>query len=240
MNFGNRQSPIGSLLIPPNATSASPSWNSNLDSFSRTPSRSSQPLSRSPRATHTVSSSFRSGTRSAHTNSHTHGQTNEQPTSGSLIDGRVRLNVGGQLFVTYRSTLQRVPGSKLSTLDELDPSYDLMSGEYFFDRNATIFSSILDLYRTDELHFSHCLCGPAIKKELVFWGINEETIGNCCWRSYKTAEDEDNTAKMIEKALTEEPPTPKEDFRFGSLQQQLWSFVDKPLSSVPATVFIFS
>lgn len=86
---------------------------------------------------------------------------------------RVTINVGGQRFVTYKSTLQNIPKTKLSRLNEQDPSFDPVNNEYFFDRNPRFFESILDFYRTGTLHFMHCLCGPAIKQELDFWHLDE-------------------------------------------------------------------
>lgn len=100
------------------------------------------------------------------------------------------LNVGGKRFITAMSTLKSVEQTKLSTLSQSDPSFDSVRNEYFFDRNPKFFESILDYFRTGELHFSHCLCGPSIKKELSFWQIPETCISRCCWRAYKAYEDE--------------------------------------------------
>ena len=237
MNFTS-PSGSGSYLIPQNDLSSTLNKSSSSDSFSHQPTRNSYPLSRSPRTTgHFTTHHLAS---KCTTQLQPNSQSTARSASGVPFNERVRLNVGGQHFMTYRSTLERVPGSRLAKLDELDPFYDLTTGEYFFDRNASLFSSILDLYRTGELHFSHCVCGPAIKKELQFWCISEETIADCCWRSYKTAEDEENTAQMIEKALTEEAPTPREGFKFGEWQHRVWCFVDRPLSSIPATVSLNS
>ena len=96
-------------------------------------------------------------------------------------DGLVRLDVGGKLFVTRRSTLERVPGTRLSTLSELDCNYNKETQEWFYDRNPELFNCILDFYRCDELHFPHNFCGPSIKKELLYWKIHEGDISPCCW-----------------------------------------------------------
>ena len=86
---------------------------------------------------------------------------------------KVTVNVGGQRFTTLKSTLRNVSHTRLSSLSEQDMFFDRKNNEYFFDRNPRCFESILDFYRTGNLHFMHCLCGPSIKQELDFWQINE-------------------------------------------------------------------
>ena len=86
---------------------------------------------------------------------------------------KVIINVGGQRFTTLKSTLQNVSNTRLSRLSEQDMFFDRTNNEYFFDRNPRCFESILDFYRTGNLHFMHGLCGPSIKQELDFWQINE-------------------------------------------------------------------
>ena len=44
------------------------------------------------------------------------------------MEERIVLNVGGQHFVTLKSTLKNVPNTRLSQLDETDPSYDASLG----------------------------------------------------------------------------------------------------------------
>ena len=89
---------------------------------------------------------------------------------------KVVINVGGQRFTTLKSTLQNVSNTRLSRLSEQDMFFDRTNNEYFFDRNPRCFESILDFYRTGNLHFMHGLCGPSIKQELDFWQINEVSL----------------------------------------------------------------
>ncbi|ELU01593.1 hypothetical protein CAPTEDRAFT_60324, partial [Capitella teleta] len=103
------------------------------------------------------------------------------------------LNVGGIRYMTYDSTLQCLPDTRLAKLTKKDPSYDPVHDEYFFDRNAAIFEHILDFYRVGNLHFPSCLCGPSIQSELKFWGLDENNISPCCWKSFSSYEDEKRT-----------------------------------------------
>ena len=96
-------------------------------------------------------------------------------------DELMRLDVGGSLFVTSRATLERVPNTRLSDLSELDTNYNKDTRSWWFDRNPELFNCILDFFRCEELHFPHNFCGPAIKKELLYWRIHECDIAPCCW-----------------------------------------------------------
>ena len=81
-------------------------------------------------------------------------------------DRRMRLNVGGHLFETWVSTLERIPGTRLAllaTLKESDESWDVERKEFFFDRHPGAFMSILHYYRTEELHVDQNICGNIIK-----------------------------------------------------------------------------
>ena len=63
---------------------------------------------------------------------------------------RLTLNIGGTRFETRAHHFANIPGSRLhglSILKKSDISYDSKKDEYFFDRNAALFASILDLYR---------------------------------------------------------------------------------------------
>mmetsp|Transcript_10527 Transcript_10527/g.23171 ORF Transcript_10527/g.23171 Transcript_10527/m.23171 type:complete len:952 (+) Transcript_10527:63-2918(+) len=57
---------------------------------------------------------------------------------------RVELNVGGQRFTTSRATLERYPGTPLSSLLDEGPDED---GAYFLDRDGRLFVYILNFLR---------------------------------------------------------------------------------------------
>ncbi|NWR79883.1 KCNRG protein, partial [Centropus unirufus] len=61
----------------------------------------------------------------------------------------VVLNVGGVRFVTRAPTLQQFPESRLARmLNNDDREFKLVNGEFFVDRDGTLFSYILDFLRT--------------------------------------------------------------------------------------------
>ena len=66
-----------------------------------------------------------------------------------VMDGenRIILNVGGFRFETYRTTLKKIPATRLSRLTEALANYDPVLNEYFFDRHPGVFAQILNYYR---------------------------------------------------------------------------------------------
>ena len=114
---------------------------------------------------------------------------------------RVVLNVGGERYMTYWSTLRTLPHTRLAKLSPDDPSYDADQGEYFFDRNPHLFPYILDAYREGELHFPQCVCGPAVRQELAWWGLGEEILAPCCLQAVAEWEQTERTLDEISIAF---------------------------------------
>ncbi|ELT96947.1 hypothetical protein CAPTEDRAFT_72490, partial [Capitella teleta] len=161
----------------------------------------------------------------------------------------LRINVGGSMFMTSRSSLDRIPGTRLSNLTESDANYNPVTEEWFFDRNPMFFNNILDYFRSDDLHFPHNYCGPSIKKELQYWKIKEGEISPCCWNKYREYEEEQNIYKKIESAF--ESKTLNEyqaafnsqgganPTRWQTWRRRMCVFLEEPMSSKPAQVWTF-
>ncbi|KAG8065089.1 hypothetical protein GUJ93_ZPchr0004g38426 [Zizania palustris] len=101
-----------------------------------------------------------------------------------LGGGRVRFNVGGQVFETTTTTLANAGrDSMLGAL--LDSSWNLaptISGgggggggggvaEYFIDRNPACFAVLLDLLRTGSLHVPPQLPEKLLYREALYYGL---------------------------------------------------------------------
>ena len=99
------------------------------------------------------------------------------PSSELCKQKRIQINVGGEHYSPYVSTLQNLPDSPLARIikedvnSELD--YDPVTGEYFFDRHPGIFLQILNYFQTGKLHCPRDVCGPMFQTELNFWGVDE-------------------------------------------------------------------
>ena len=96
----------------------------------------------------------------------------------------VTMNVGGKTFVVLKTTLNRFPDSRLAKLNEHSDSFCADIRGHFFDRNPVVFESILEAYRTGELHVPRDVCGSLMKRELEFWEISPSCLSPCCWKPY--------------------------------------------------------
>lgn len=61
---------------------------------------------------------------------------------------RVKINVSGQVFETFESTLDRFPDTLLGSPDKRRKYYDEFHNEYFFNRNRNAFDAILFFYQS--------------------------------------------------------------------------------------------
>jgi potassium voltage-gated channel Shaw-related subfamily C protein len=101
-------------------------------------------------------------------------------------ENRIILNVGGFRFETYRTTLKKIPATRLSRLTEALANYDPVLNEFFFDRHPGVFAQILNYYRTGKLHYPTNVCGPLFEEELEFWGLDANQVKLMLSTIYKT------------------------------------------------------
>ncbi|XP_030330041.1 potassium channel regulatory protein [Strigops habroptila] len=85
----------------------------------------------------------------------------------------VVVSVGGVRFVTRASTLQQFPESRLARmLNDDDREFKLVNGEFFVDRDGTLFSYIMDFLRTLQvslpIDFSDY---QRLQREAEFYGL---------------------------------------------------------------------
>lgn len=130
----------------------------------------------------------------------------------------VSINVGGTMFTTTYSNLNKVPDTRLAAISRTSKEYVPEKDFYFFDRNAEIFTCVLDYYRTGELHLPKQVCGAAIRNELEYWQIPSTSISDCCVSSFFKFEDEIELSKNLRKQF--EAPS-----MYMFLQQKLRSML---------------
>ena len=58
--------------------------------------------------------------------------------------------------------------------------YILNDSEFFFDRSPRHFESILNLYRTGQLHLMEGVCVEAFSEELAYWGLGNNNLERNC------------------------------------------------------------
>ncbi|NXE21378.1 KCNRG protein, partial [Ardeotis kori] len=86
----------------------------------------------------------------------------------------VTLSVGGVRFVTRASTLQQFPESRLARmLNDDDREFKLVNGEYFVDRDGTLFSYIMDFLRTLQVSLPPDFSDyQRLQREAEFYGFH--------------------------------------------------------------------
>lgn len=85
----------------------------------------------------------------------------------------VVLSVGGVRFVTRASTLQQFPESRLARmLNDDDREFKLVNGEFFVDRDGTLFSYIIDFLRTLQVSLPTDFSDyQRLQREAEFYGL---------------------------------------------------------------------
>ncbi|TGZ68991.1 hypothetical protein CRM22_003984 [Opisthorchis felineus] len=165
-------------------------------------------------------------------------------------ENRVILNVGGIRHETYKATLKKIPATRLSKLTEAVANYDPILNEYFFDRHPGVFGQILNYYRTGKLHYPTDVCGPLFEEELEFWGLDANQVEPCCWMTYTSHRETQETLQILNdldldtERKTEEELYAKfgfEDaYQSGSLsiwqkyKPKIWMLFDESYSSLGA------
>jgi potassium voltage-gated channel Shaw-related subfamily C protein len=167
-------------------------------------------------------------------------------------ENRVILNVGGIRHETYKATLKKIPATRLSRLTEALATYDPVLNEYFFDRHPGVFAQILNYYRTGKLHYPTDVCGPLFEEELEFWGLDSNQVEPCCWMTYTTHRDTQETLAILDRLdLDTDKPSDEDIMKKFGLEEQyaageltcwqkvkpkIWALFDEPYSSTCAKV----
>ncbi|CAC5359412.1 KCNC1 [Mytilus coruscus] len=156
------------------------------------------------------------------------------------MDDTIRINVGGTMFTTKLSTLQKYPDTLLGSISIESDCYSKDDKSFYFDRNPELFNTILDYYRNGCLHLPYHLCGWLWKTELEFWKIPLTDISECCHKTistYNTRVDICDMLKAVFSPLNQSEYTSPSGI--GKLRHRLWLFLNEPASSTWAKVFSF-
>ncbi|OWF53702.1 potassium voltage-gated channel subfamily C member 3-like [Mizuhopecten yessoensis] len=156
----------------------------------------------------------------------------------------VNLNVGGVLFRTSQRTLSNISDTKLSNLQKSDPNYNAAKDEYFFDRNSAIFPWILDCFRHREMHIPRSFCAVVVQDELLYWGLKDSRLSDCCMKTYLDSLDEIATNEILLREFNEIPmdvyAVESSINGKSSCRTIIWNFMDKPQSSRWAQVWSYA
>ena len=150
-------------------------------------------------------------------------------------DEKLKINVSGRRFETWRTTLEKFPDSLLGS-NEKEFFYDDEHDEYFFDRDPDIFRHILNYYRTSRLHYPKHECISAYDEELAFFGILPDIIGDCCYEDYRDRKRE-NSERLIDDEKSENGDADLLDQM--SLREKMWRAFENPHVGTVALVFYY-
>lgn len=148
-------------------------------------------------------------------------------------DDKLRINVSGRRFETWRTTLNKYPDTLLGS-NEKEFFYDDDTQEYFFDRDPDLFRHVLNYYRTGRLHYPKHECITAYDDELAFFGIMPEIIGDCCYEDYRDRKRENSERLMDDKASENGDYDPA-----VSLREKMWRAFENPHIGTTALVFYY-
>ena len=154
---------------------------------------------------------------------------------------RVTLNVGGFKHEVMMRTLNKIPNSRLGSLNGMSSiedlchfcdDYNLEKLEFFFDRDPTLFNYILNYYRIGKLHISSDLCPVILKKELVYWKLDKPKMDLCCEEKLYEKQKELDRAILDYKLIENDVQVKiKEDIyvnstKFRMFKNKIWNMVD--------------
>ncbi|KAL8195004.1 UNVERIFIED_CONTAM: Potassium voltage-gated channel subfamily G member 4 [Gekko kuhli] len=173
-----------------------------------------------------------------------------RPDQAEKVDPKkeVMINVGGVKYLLPWSTLDEFPASRLSKLKfcssyeeiaQLCDDYDEDTQEFFFDRNPGAFGMILSFLAAGKLMLFRDTCALSFLEELRYWGIEESSLENCCFRKlFQKLEEFAEVRKEEEMHQAAETTGDlEEESRLGQFMSKLRDMVENPQSGLPGKVF---
>ncbi|XP_028672782.1 potassium voltage-gated channel subfamily V member 2 [Erpetoichthys calabaricus] len=167
----------------------------------------------------------------------------------------LKLNIGGRLFQIATKVAARYPYTRIGKLAlcpdpikklSLCDDYSVLTNEYFFDRDPTLFHYIFHFYRSGILWVMQELCPMNFEEEIQYWGLRMRDMHRCCRILFEEKQDELNDYLKVQRELLAqiEPEHKEEHFEgmfLGELRKNVWNLMENPYCSIQAKVFaVFS
>ncbi|KAM8841484.1 voltage-gated potassium channel regulatory subunit KCNG2 isoform 1-T3 [Spinachia spinachia] len=179
---------------------------------------------------------------------------------GGPGDAAAIINVGGIKYRIPWSTLAEFPLSRLGKLSgcssedeimDLCDDYDGSRNEYFFDRSPTAFRTIVSFLAAGKLRLLREMCALSFQEELLYWGVEENSLDWCCLRKLRLRQEEYKELQRLEEeeaeltspqSCEESPPPPppgeeEEAHAGGGCMRRLRDMVENPHSGLPGKIF---
>ncbi|KAM3716724.1 putative voltage-gated potassium channel [Dirofilaria immitis] len=167
------------------------------------------------------------------------------PADGRSDDGEpmlLRLNIGGTSYLLLiEAILQAELTGFLSKFVQLNhksrlkvaDAYIVSEDAYYFQRSPFAFDAIFQYYATGVVHRPPEICPVAFLAELEFWGISYRFIGSCCVDTVTRDRFEEKEEEKVDNNTFD-------DLIFGNVRRKMWTFLERPGSSVQAKAFELS
>uniref|UniRef100_A0A670XTC9 Potassium voltage-gated channel modifier subfamily G member 1 n=1 Tax=Pseudonaja textilis TaxID=8673 RepID=A0A670XTC9_PSETE len=159
------------------------------------------------------------------------------------------INVGGFKYLLPWTTLDEFPMTRLGQLKfcnnfddilNICDDYDVTCNEFFFDRNPGAFRTILTFLRAGKLRLLREVCALSFQEELLYWGIEEDSLEWCCKRRYLQKMEEIAEMNETEDEFVDcENPSEAtaRETKASLCMKKLQDMVEKPQSGIPGKVF---
>ncbi|KAL6741668.1 hypothetical protein Aduo_014899 [Ancylostoma duodenale] len=167
------------------------------------------------------------------------------PPGGIGPDGEpmfLRLNIGGTRYMLLVDALLRAEPSgflakfvqlthmaRLKVADAYLPAED----SYFFQRSPAAFDAIYQYYATGVVHRPSEVCPASFLTELDFWRISHQHVGSCCADIVPQKREEEKEEEKVDD-------TTFDNLMFGKVRRRMWTFLERPGSSMQAKAFELS
>ncbi|XP_012688316.1 potassium voltage-gated channel subfamily G member 2 [Clupea harengus] len=180
------------------------------------------------------------------------------------------INVGGIKYRIPWSTLEEFPLTRLCKLRSCSNSeelldvcddYDVSRNEFFFDRSPSAFRSIVTFLAAGKLRLLREMCALSFQEELLYWGVEEQSLEWCCLRKLKLRQEEhqqqlrrdEEEAELASPLSCEEvqqsgggsgssgvgggSSVAPEETRMACCMRKLRDMVENPHSGLPGKIF---
>ncbi|VDO58572.1 unnamed protein product [Haemonchus placei] len=154
----------------------------------------------------------------------------------------LRLNIGGTRYMLLVDALLRAePSGFLSKFVQLTHSarlkvadaYIAAEDSYFFQRSPVAFEAIFQYYATGVVHRPSEVCPASFLSELDFWRISHQHVGSCCADIVPQKREEEKEEEKVDD-------TTFDNLMFGKVRRRMWTFLERPGSSMQAKAFELS
>ncbi|KAK6031812.1 K+ channel tetramerization domain protein [Ostertagia ostertagi] len=174
----------------------------------------------------------------------------------------LRLNIGGTRYMLLVDALLRAEPSGFLAKFVAD-AYVAAEDSYFFQRSPLAFDAIFQYYATGVVHrpsevstlttirslanrqpavlpfqltsdtIVRQVCPASFLSELDFWRISHQHVGSCCADIVPQKREEEKEEEKVDD-------TTFDNLMFGKVRRRMWTFLERPGSSMQAKAFELS